>query len=253
MSGQQAFFEALFDPERPPPAGLATWNGSDPAARFAVYRNNVIVSLIDALADTFPATQELVGETFFRALARLYVREEPPRSRMLAFYGESFPAFIERFPPAASVPYLADVARLEMRWVQAYHAADTAPLPADAIAQALARPDELAGLCIEFRPPVQLLRSRYAVLSLWEAHRGLRNIATVDPYAPECALILRPALDVEVIRLNGATGDFVARLAQGETLGVAFEAISGTHADFDLTDTLSLLIRTQAIATLHTN
>ena len=48
------FAAALLDSRQGCPAGLRTWNGSDPAARLAVYRNNVVSSLIDALADTFP-------------------------------------------------------------------------------------------------------------------------------------------------------------------------------------------------------
>lgn len=53
MSHQQVFAQALLNPAQSCPPGLTTWNGSDPARRFAVYRNNVIVSLVDALADTF--------------------------------------------------------------------------------------------------------------------------------------------------------------------------------------------------------
>ncbi|HSO45483.1 MAG TPA: DNA-binding domain-containing protein, partial [Rhodoferax sp.] len=54
MSYQAAFAQALLNPHMPCPGGLTTCNGSDPATRFAVYRNNVTVSLIDALADTYP-------------------------------------------------------------------------------------------------------------------------------------------------------------------------------------------------------
>lgn len=248
MNGQ--FFEALLDPELPLPAGLTAWNGSDPATRFAVYRNNVVVSLIDVLADSCPVTQALVGDEFFRAMARLFVNHEPPRSRVLAFYGESFPTFIEAFPPAASVPYLADIARLEMLRMRAYHAADAVELPADAIAQLTAQSDDLPELRIEFHPSVGLLCSRYAVVSLWAAHQGIADISTVDPYIPESALILRPQLDVEVIRLNVGASDFVARLLQGINLGAAFEAASLAVADFDLTDTLGLLLRTQAISAM---
>ena len=50
MSTQTAFAAALLDPDLPPPDRLIAWNGSDPARRFAVYRNNVVVSLVDALA-----------------------------------------------------------------------------------------------------------------------------------------------------------------------------------------------------------
>lgn len=71
MSSQSAFAAALLNPDLPCPGGLSTWNGSAPATRFAVYRNNVTVSLVDALADTFPVLQALVGEEFFRAMARV--------------------------------------------------------------------------------------------------------------------------------------------------------------------------------------
>lgn len=250
MSGHQAFVAALFDAELPYPDGLSTWNGSDPAARFAVYRNNVIVSLIDALADTYPVTQELVGEAFFRAMARLYIGEAPPHSRVLAFYGASFPDFIEQFPPAASVPYLADVARLEMLRVEAYHAADTSALSAEVIAQALANADSLPQQLITFHPSLRLLQSQYAVVSLWAAHQGITEISTVDPLIAESALVVRPHLNVEIIRLDHGASDFVSQLFQGNTLGEALEHASEIQPDFDLAGILGLLIQSQAIVSM---
>lgn len=253
MNGQQAFFDALLDPERPPPPGLTAWNGSDAGARFAVYRNNVVASLIDALADTFPVAQELVGEAFFRAMARLFVEQAPPRSPVLAFYGDALPAFIEDFPPAASVPYLADVARLELMRVRAYHAADAAELPAEAIAQALADPDGLPDLRVGLHPSVGLVRSPYAVASLWAAHQGIGDIAAVDPCVPEEALVVRAGLDVAVIRLAPGTGAFVAHLLQGESLGSAAERAGRDRPDFDLGGTLGLLIRNHALSSMNTS
>ena len=252
MNGQQAFFDALLDPAQPVPAGLTTWNGSDPVARFAVYRNNMIVSLIDALADTYPVTQQLVGEDFFRAMARIFLNAEPPRSRVLAFYGASFPAFIEQFQPAESVPYLADMARLEMSRVRAYHAAECAELPADAIAQALTDVDQLPHLLVGFHPSMGLVRSQYAVASLWAAHQGIADIATVDPYVSENALVIRPHLDVEVMRLTAGASDFVTHLLGGASLGSAVEQASPADAQFDLTGTVSLLMRTQALSSITT-
>ncbi|NOT69566.1 MAG: DUF2063 domain-containing protein [Methylophilaceae bacterium] len=251
MSSQQKFVAALLNAELPPPAGLLTWNGSDPAARFAVYRNNVQVSLVNALADTFPVTQALVGEAFFRAMAQLYVKAEPPRSRVLAFYGVSFARFIEQFPPAATVPYLADVARLEMQRVHAYHATDALALSADSIAQVLTDGENLPRLQIQFHPALSLLKSPYAVVSLWAAHQGIADISTIDPYTPETALVIRPQLEVEAIRLHASAGDFVAQLLQGATLGMAMEQTSRDHQDFDLTAILGLLIRSQTILSMH--
>ena len=46
---QNAFAEALFGGEGPIPEGLISHNSNRPTKRFAVYRNNVIVSLVEAL------------------------------------------------------------------------------------------------------------------------------------------------------------------------------------------------------------
>jgi len=251
MSGQQAFFDALLDPELQPPAGLTAWNGSDVATRFAVHRNNVTVSLIDALAETCPVTQELVGREFFRAMARVFISAVPPRTKVLAFYGEELPGFIEGFAPAGPVPYLADVARLEILRVHAFHARDADRLPADALEQALARVDDLPGTSMVLHPSLGLLRSRYAVVSLWAAHQGLADLSGVDPDSAENALVIRPQLDVEVIGLKPGAADFVARLMQGQSLGFAAGQAGEAHADFDLAEAVGLLVQHQCISSFN--
>src|SRR3546814_5903028 len=66
----------------------------------------------------------IVGDEIFRAMARVYVASAPPHSPIMLDYGASFPDFIERFEPATTLPYLADVARIERAWIEAYHAAE---------------------------------------------------------------------------------------------------------------------------------
>ena len=93
-----------------------------------MYRNNVTVSLIDALAAVYPAVQRITGVDFFRAMARFHVRATPPTSPLLFEYGRDFPAFIEGYEYAQAMPWLADTARIERAWLDAYHAADAEPL-----------------------------------------------------------------------------------------------------------------------------
>ena len=250
MSTQTAFAAALLDPDLAPPDGLTTWNGSDPARRFAVYRNNVIVSLVDALADTFAVTQELVGEEFFRAMARVFALAEPPRSRLMAFYGEDFPDFIAGFPPAAGVPYLADVARLEYLRVLAYHAGDAAPVATEDVARVLADTAALPSMCLILHPSLHVLSSRHAVVSLWAAHQGTLELSAVVPDTPETALILRHGLDVEVMRIPSAAATFIGALRNGSTLGDAVQAAGRDDAEFDLAVPLGLLLQKGAVAAL---
>lgn len=169
---QRGFAAALLAPEHRCPPGLRTWNRSDARARLAVYRNNVVGSLIDAVADTSPVVQQLVGDAFFRAMAAHLVREHPPRSRVLAHCGGEFTDFIARFEPARSVAYMADVARLEWARVVAYHAADVAPLTAEAVGAALSDDAHAAELRLECQPSTSIVESRSAIVSIWAAHPG---------------------------------------------------------------------------------
>jgi len=238
---QLAICAALLDPGLPCPPGLVAWNGSDPTPRLAVYRNNVVSSLIDALAQTFPVVQELVGVPFFRAMAAVFIRQAPPRSPVLARYGEALPTFIEQFEPARSVPYLADVARLEMARVQAYHAADAVPVAAAVVSAALAGGDRIGELHIACHPSVAIVGSAFAVASLWSAHQGEGDVGDVDPDVAEAALVLRDGLDVLVMRVSPGAAEFVAAILQGRNLDDATGAAMNAESAFDLPATLALL------------
>ena len=110
---QAGFARALLDPEFAVPEGIIDPNGKPAPKRFSVYRNNVASGLIKALEASFPVIRKLVGDEFFAAMAVVFARAHPPRSRLLAQYGDAFPDFLSRFPPVSHLGYLADVARLE--------------------------------------------------------------------------------------------------------------------------------------------
>jgi len=255
MSTQQVFAEALLASEAICPPGLTTWNGSAPEKRFAVYRNNVVVGLIDALADSFPVTQELVGERFFRAMARQFVRTQPPRSPVLALYGDGFAEFIEAFPAAAGLPYLADVARLELLRVQAWHAADAEPLAAETIGRLLGDAEALPEARFTLHPSLRTLRSRHAVVSLWTAHQSesaALALAQVDPALAETALVRREGLEVEISAIADGAAMFIDGLQQGAAFGHAARQALGADPGFDLAATLGMLIRGGLLASATT-
>ncbi len=246
---QATFAAALLAPNLPCPAGLRAWNGSDPTARLAVYRNNVVSSLIDAVADTFPVTQELVGEEFFRAMAAVFVRQHPPRSRVLAHYGAEFADFVDSFEPARAVPYLAGVARLERARVLAYHATDADPLTAEMLGAAMSSGEDLGTLQLVCHPSALVVVSGYAIVSLWAAHQGDGELSAVDTALPESALVVRPGLDVLVLRLPPGAARFVSALQTGAGLADAAALAAGETLDFDLPKVLALLMGHGALIT----
>ncbi|MEM7025291.1 MAG: DNA-binding domain-containing protein [Pseudomonadota bacterium] len=233
---QAAFARALAEPSDPAPfdvrrPGGITANVAQ-TKRFDVYRNNVTVTAIDALGDTFPAVRALVGDDFFRATARAYLDQSPPRSPLLFRYGATFGDFLEAFPPAARVPYLGDVARLEFARLQAYHAADVLPIAISTLGEM--PPDQVANAVLETHPSVSLIRSAFPVVSLWGASSGLTSSDQVDIGRAEDALTVRPGLNVESRILPAGGGPFLAALLDGKTLGEAAATAAAAVPDFDL-------------------
>ncbi|SEL94523.1 Putative DNA-binding domain-containing protein [Pseudomonas sp. NFIX51] len=250
MNTQASFASALFDSEQPCPADLYCGNGADPASRFAVYRNNVQSSLINALADAYPVVAQLVGDEFFRAMATLYVRRFPPTSAVLSDYGHDFADFIGGFPPAAGVPYLADVARLERLRVTAYHAADACPVPLAQLATAMAEPQTLGQLRLELHPSLGLLNSPYPVVDVWAAHQGDGDWQAIDLQQGQSALVLRHDLEVEVFAIDAGSARFIHSLHHSQPLQVAAANALAVDPAFEPSQALALLIGRGAITRL---
>jgi hypothetical protein len=243
-----AFSSALVDPERETPAVVAGPNGKAAVKRYNVYRNNVTVSLIDSLAAIYPAVQRITGADFFRAMARFHVRETPPASPLLFEYGRDFPAFVERYEYARAMPWLADTARIERAWLDAYHAADADSLPAEAFASV--PPERLADLTFTAHPAARIVRSRFAAVSIFAANRNAGPTETIIASDAEDALITRPSHDVIVRHLPPGGAVFVGGLLIGQTLGEALTAALEAAASFDIASGIAGMIEAGAFTTL---
>lgn len=243
------FGDALLDAATPTPEGIVGPDGKPAPKRFNVYRNNVVASLTEALADTFPAIERLLGEDYFKALAKAFVQEHPPRSPVLIWYGDAFAGFVDTFPPLADYPYLADVARLEWAWLTAYHAADAEPLdpavlgtlPAECVGDARFVP----------HPATHCVRSKWPVLSLALANRfAIDAPPDIDLGVSQSVLITRPGLDVQMQLMRPGGDVFFEALCEG-TLQEAAEAASAADAEFQLPDCLSDILTAGAFSDLE--
>jgi len=244
------FRSAVFDPERNKPEEITGPRGKKAVKRFNVYRNNVVLGLVNVLIDYFPAVGRITGEKFFRAMAREYVRAHPPSSPLLHLYGQDFPVFIENFEPARSIPYLADVARIERAWLTAYHAADLEPLVPAAMGEIA--PDLLAEAVFTPHPATGLVRSPCAVFDIYDANRNAETVGPIEIGRPQAVLITRPGLDVAVTALPDGDDAFFANLIEGGTLGEAAEAGMQAADSFDINNAIGGLLSTGAFTAVAT-
>lgn len=232
---------ALLDARLPVPQGIVGPEGRECPQRFAVYRNNVVVALIEALEAGYPAVRRIVGEEFFREVARGYATTHPPLSPVMLEYGGSFPEFLENFEPAAGLAYLPDVARIERGWLEAYHAAEAPRL--DPSMLAALDPSRAGAIRLTLHPSLRLVRSRYPALTIWRMNVADGVPGHVDLGAGgEDVLIVRPAADVVVHRVPAGGAEFLEGLGRGEDLATATGRAVSHHSDFDLAGHLARLL-----------
>ena len=240
MTGQHPFGAALLDPTAATPPGLTDPQGRPAGRRFDVYRNNVAVSLTQALQTGFPVIRKLVGAEFFDAMAGVFLRAHPPETPRLQLYGTRFPGFLAGFPPVAHLPYLRDIARLELGLRQSYHAADATPLNLHDTP-----PEAVLALAPRMAPATLTVVSRHPILSIWR-----RN---TDPAAPkpgtgaETVLITRPAFDPAPHLLPPGGVALIRRLKGRTPLTQAIDAAQVEAPDADMPDILSLLLGSGAL------
>jgi hypothetical protein len=222
---------------------------------FAVYRNTVVTGCIDALAANYPAVVRLVGDEWFRAAAAVHVRRAPPSHPCLFDYGDGFAEFLAAFAPAAGLPYLPDIARLDRLWTEAHLAADEPPLDASRVA-ALA-PGELARTVLAPHASARWAWfDRNPTWSIWRHARAGTppdEGAVFEPaWQAEGALLVRAGDAVEAVEARRGDCVFLDACAAGQTLAECAAAALAADPGVDLAATMARLMRAGAFARLRT-
>jgi hypothetical protein len=209
-----------------------------PHPRFAVYRNNVRAALTNALRVRYPQTARALGEATFKSVAGEFARRHRPASAVLIAYGGEFPEFVAAAGLASCPPWLADLARVESAWWQAYHAADADVLEPAALAALV--PAGLLEAPLRLHPSLHLLALQTPAASRWQA---LIDGADDDlAPAPQFVLVARPAAEVSLRIIPPDTHDFLAALMRLRTIAAAAGEVLAGHPSFDLQSQFAALL-----------
>ncbi len=237
---QSDFRRAILSADRPVPDGLVGPTGARAGKRFDVYRNNVAVSLTEALRAAFPVIRKLVGDEFFDAMAGAYLRKHPPSTPLMMYYGAEMPAFLRRFGPVKHLGYLPDIAKVELAVRASYHAPDSTPIQADAL-QAFP-PEQMISLKLTLAPTVRIVQSRWPIFGVWD--KNMRDDAPQPQNAAQHVLVTRPGFDPMVDPLTPDQSRFLQGLGAGKSLGLALAA---APEGFDPAPVLGLLLSRNAL------
>jgi hypothetical protein len=190
------------------------------------YRANAGANAERALASDFPTVRTLIGEESFAGLARACWHACPPSRGDMACFGDALPSFIEAEARLAELPYLADVARLDRLLAKAESAEDLDPAPQSFELLGTEAPEHLRFI---LAPGCAVLRSRYPVVTLWQAHQVEADSAQLFDAAAaalregkgETALVWRQGWKGRVGALSDAEAAWCRALLAGESVGHA--------------------------------
>ena len=226
------------------PEGIVNPDGEKASKRFDVYRNNVAVSLSDALETAFPVVRKLLGDEFFRAMAGVYLRTHPPKSPLMMFYGEAMPQFLRRFGPTKKFGYLPDVAKVELAIRQSYHAEDAEAVDPQALGAI--DPEKLMEIRLRIAPAVRTITSDFPIHAVYRANTS--SNAPKPVMQAESILITRAGYDPQIHLLNAAGAACVEALRTGQTLG---HALASSDETLDLGAVLGLLLAQGAVTEIY--
>lgn len=197
-----------------------------PEEAIAIYRNTFISGATKALRLSYPAVERLTGEEFFNHAAARFIEVSPPDSGCLDDFGAAFAEFLADFGPAADLPYLPDVARLEWRVNLALHASDAAALDAEGFSAAAGIAP--ARLVLTPHPSLSLATCRYPADAIWRAVLN-RDDAALGALSlkggPFFLLVARDSGGVAVDRIGEDAWHFLSAVCAGRSFADAFASV----------------------------
>jgi hypothetical protein len=206
--------------------------------RLEIYNRQYWYRVLGALAEDFPALRAVIGGRRFEALSIAYLAEHPSRSFTLRNLGSKLPAWLAAHPEHTGRRHrlAVDMAKIEWAFVEAFDAAELAPLTQRQIA-ALQADSRLA-----LQPFLQLIALQYPADDLvLELHAGEKRqtseagVAQEDNSGAQAAVPkLRPRptwlaahrvdLSVYYRRIGREEFQTLIALRSGSPLGEALEA-----------------------------
>lgn len=209
-----------------------------------VYRNTMIGGCVDALRANYPIVARLLGEEMFDAMAADHAAMCPPRTPILALYGDRFPDWLQEQAWVREVPYVPDVARIDRLYVESLFAADAEPMEMDAIGGR----DDWLEMRLTLHPATRFTWLSTPSMSIWLAQREEVEGELEPDWHAEGVLLTRSALAVQPLRLDAAGHRFLSGIRLGDTVGDAAIATVSLYPETDIGSLFTSLVNAGAFA-----
>ena len=221
--------------------------------RLNVYRNHFRISLVEGLAEVFPATRVLVGERYFDSIAGVYVAVRPPRDPRLSRYGRGFPQFLSGRDELETSQFATEVARLEWALAEISDAPDAPVVEWPAFQRMVAK--HAGAVRFQLSDAHDLFDSEWPVHELRKRALGGAGPDEIAPLVetPSTTLLLLfrdRDDDVRELLLDEAGFNMLRLLRAGRSFNQATRAAIVRDPDYPIGDFFRFLFQSGLVAEL---
>ena len=150
--------------------------------RIAVYLSNTTYTLLRTLQQIYPLCCRILGEDYFKQVARAYIKRYPSRHSDLNCYGEHLPdllvELIETHDELSDFAYLPDLAKMESYLHMAYNTADDPFFDFKTFEKTVEQGGEEIYFLLS--DSLALLESVYPLLEIWELNQNTEQAESVS-------------------------------------------------------------------------
>ncbi len=190
--------------------------------RLSVYADGYTARMHESLVEAYPAVQRIIGKKSFLKTSFRYAEAFPSHEYNLSMAGKHYAEFLSKSALSKKLPFLPDLARLEWRVAQSFHAFQEKPFDIKTLENLL--PEDWENLSFEFQPSVALLASRWPILNIWNARKTPAKKIIIDLVnRPQNLLIYKTGVKVLCELLDKNQFGLLKGLLAGKTLGETFE------------------------------
>lgn len=135
-------------------------------ARLNIYRNNVFGNFNSVLQSIYEMVERILGEKYFAQICKIYLEKNFSNSGNLDDFGLNFPQFLQKNLKLHKLAYLADLAKLELAYHQAFFAKIAKKFPLVKFKKLTQ--ENYFNLKFKLHPSIKILKSDYAIFSIWK-------------------------------------------------------------------------------------
>jgi hypothetical protein len=199
-----------------------------PVEQLEIYREQFWGRHLGSLEDDFVIAKYLLGDAGYFELTMAYLEAQLPTTYDLRALGRGLPAFVASRAPYAGDALLVESVRLDWAFMEAFDAPDAPAFDTSMLASV--PEDAWPGARVRFHPSLRPMSLAYSLAPLRDAIRRGEAPERPAPEATHVAVYRR----IDWLRWSALEPQAFAlleRLAAGEALGAACEAVSEGDAE----------------------